>query len=429
MITECILNGTPMLIAIPNYFFLLELSIAQLIFLSTVQKRRKFVLRITILLAIVILFCLFVPNIVYSPWSAFGYFTILFCVSIFAMSCCFKAKLKELLFCCSAGYCVQNIIVNISSLSSYLNFSEKIADIIYLVIRLVIAFVGYFVTYRVLRKKFGGMISIKYSLKQMVVFVFLTIFFANFMNCFSFIATTDVMYGIVGRSAIIFCDFFIVYVQFMLFAKNSLAEELHLINEILKKDKLLFEQSQTNVTALNMYLHDMKYWFMEHNDNQVSKAEIKKVMDEYAMNVKTGNDALDVVLYEINSKCYLNGILLTTVVDGQSLNFMKKNDIYTLFGNILDNAIEAVSKIEGDRNKTISFSVTQQNEKINIRVENYYEGDIVFKDNFPVTSKENKKMHGLGLKSVSYIVQKYKGELCIEPSDEIFTLNIAIPCS
>ena len=50
-----------------------------------------------------------------------------------------------------------------------------------------------------------------------------------------------------------------------------------------------------------------------------------------------------------------------------------------------------------------------------IRFENYYEGDIRFERGLPVTSKQETKLHGYGLKSLRYTVHKYKVRFRLKP--------------
>ena len=60
------------------------------------------------------------------------------------------------------------------------------------------------------------------------------------------------------------------------------------------------------------------------------------------------NEALDLVLTEKSILCTEYRIKLSTMVDGSMLNFMKTTDVYALFGNLMDNAIESVIKEEDD---------------------------------------------------------------------------------
>lgn len=97
-------------------------------------------------------------------------------------------------------------------------------------------------------------------------------------------------------------------------------------------------------------------------------------------------------------------------------------DIYSLFGNALDNAIECEKKL-GKEKRFISLKLAGKDDMISLRIENYCL-TIDMKDGLPVTSKSDKEFHGFGLKSISYIVKKYGGIMKIEFKDNVFALNI-----
>ena len=55
----------------------------------------------------------------------------------------------------------------------------------------------------------------------------------------------------------------------------------------------------------------------------------------------TGNHALDVILTEKSLICKQKEIKLTCMADGKQLAFMQTTDLYSIFGNLLNNSIEA----------------------------------------------------------------------------------------
>lgn len=148
----------------------------------------------------------------------------------------------------------------------------------------------------------------------------------------------------------------------------------------------------------------------------------------YDADVKTGNEAIDIILTEKNLLCCNKKIKLTCMADCKKLFFIDDSDLYVLFGNALDNAIEAVSKIDNKEKRYIGFTVYNHNDMISINVNNFYSGEISLdKDGLPITTKDNKDYHGFGMKSIKMIVDKYHGDVSIVTKDNIFNLNIFIP--
>ena len=136
---------------------------------------------------------------------------------------------------------------------------------------------------------------------------------------------------------------------------------------------------------------------------------------------------LDAVLTSKSLYCQNKGIGFTCVADGTLLNFMAEMDIGALFGNILDNAIEGAEKIPEKEKRLIHLSVAEQKSFLRIRVENYCEEKIVFKNGIPQTTKKDKRFHGFGMKSIQSTVKKYGGSVTAGVRDNWFVLRILIP--
>lgn len=107
------------------------------------------------------------------------------------------------------------------------------------------------------------------------------------------------------------------------------------------------------------------------------------------------------------------------------LTVLKPVDSSILFSNLLDNAIEANRKVESDR--FIRIGARTVNEAIYLEMENPMEGELQYEGTQIITTKEDSEKHGLGLKNVAEIVEKYQGQYHIEGKDKIFTIQIIFP--
>lgn len=113
------------------------------------------------------------------------------------------------------------------------------------------------------------------------------------------------------------------------------------------------------------------------------------------------------------------------VADGNSIDFLSEGDTYSLFGNILDNAIDAVSKIADAESRTIDLQIARKGGFVSVSAKNPYIGTIELdEDGLPLTDKADKDYHGFGIKSIAFVVKKYGGELSVVLEDGIFVLNI-----
>ena len=118
---------------------------------------------------------------------------------------------------------------------------------------------------------------------------------------------------------------------------------------------------------------------------------------------------------------------MTAMCDGEKLDFMPAHEIYALFGNILDNGIEAVRALPDADMRVIKLKIIAQNEMLSIRQQNYTTSPLAFAGGLPQTTKNDKKLHGYGVKSIDRIVKSYGGGCIFSTEDDIFTLDILLP--
>ncbi|NGT96949.1 sensor histidine kinase, partial [Clostridium perfringens] len=101
-------------------------------------------------------------------------------------------------------------------------------------------------------------------------------------------------------------------------------------------------------------------------------------------------------------------------------------DICTIFSNCIDNAIEACKKIK-DNNRYISLKGNCVNNFYVIKIENSKTNKIKKLNGDFLTDKKDKFLHGIGLKNIRLALEKYNGEIIIEPLDDKFILKMLIP--
>ena len=114
------------------------------------------------------------------------------------------------------------------------------------------------------------------------------------------------------------------------------------------------------------------------------------------------------------------------MADGKQLDQLSSADLYALFGNLLDNAIEAVAK-EPPEKRTISMQVFKKRGYLCIHIENFCTDPPELVNGLPKTRKQDDRYHGFGIKSIRYIVEKYHGNLAISTDHQQFCVDILIP--
>lgn len=229
------------------------------------------------------------------------------------------------------------------------------------------------------------------------------------------------------------CCFYVLWVQVNQRKNYKLQHELETINSIINQQKKQYEFTSETIENINRKCHDLKYQIrsMRRITDEKEKNDFLTGLEQdimfYDIAMKTGNQALDVVLMEKGMFCKEHSIQWTCMADGFQLDFMKNEDIYSIFGNALDNAITAVMELENIEKRIISVKMINQNRLLTIQIQNYFQNDLKFVDGLPLTTKKNKQTHGYGIKSIQYTAEKYDGTITVNVEHDIFMLQILLP--
>ncbi len=137
-----------------------------------------------------------------------------------------------------------------------------------------------------------------------------------------------------------------------------------------------YELLKNNIEIINMKCHDIRRILQNRSiDSSEYLLEAKEAVEIHDCMMKTGNEALDVLMTEAALRCRKNGIQLSCIADGEKLSFIPLSDIYTLFGNLIDNAVEHVSSLP-EEERFIRLSVKAVNSFLMIHTENYFDGNL-----------------------------------------------------
>lgn len=191
--------------------------------------------------------------------------------------------------------------------------------------------------------------------------------------------------------------------------------------------------TQENIEIINRKCHDLKHQLDLYGaappdaDRAEYLQELKNSIQIYDSSIQTGNKALDAVLMEKSLLFNRFSVDFSYIVDGACLSFMKNSDVFTLFGNALDNAFESL-QAEKPENRAIVLKVNKHGKLVSICLENFCSRELQFEDGLPVSTKQNNGYHGFGMKSIRYVVQKYKGEMLVYKKERRFVLEILFTC-
>ncbi|MCR4767345.1 MAG: GHKL domain-containing protein [Saccharofermentans sp.] len=159
-------------------------------------------------------------------------------------------------------------------------------------------------------------------------------------------------------------------------------------------------------------------------DEQISYIEEQVGQELQSVDViDTGNTLINAVLNIKYLEAKTKGIIIPFIADNLTGLKISDSDLVTILTNILDNAIDAVSKCE---EKRIVFKIIRDNNTLIIDSLNTYSGQIADTENF-VTTKTDKKNHGFGIANIRKTVEANNGNCFIDTEGGIFHISIAIP--
>ena len=139
----------------------------------------------------------------------------------------------------------------------------------------------------------------------------------------------------------------------------------------------------------------------------------------------TGNGIVDAILTEKQEKATTVNTVIT--FDGAvASSEIAATDLCVIFGNTLDNAIEACEKLQTDEGKTISVICKCSGGFIFLTITNPIDENVEIHNNSIQTSKQDKSNHGFGIYSIQKIVDKYNGELTLSCENYLFKTEIVL---
>ena len=420
------------------FHFSVQLFVGEAFFAAPVPRRSHFPLRLFSALALyfgagygyVEMFRVLPGN----PYVlSILHYVLLFCVSLVMLRACFRVNFQEALFIGTAGYAVQHITYGLSTILrdsirqvfGAEAISEMVNEIIFAYLVYILA--GLLAYWLLVRPNTSGG-ELRTSDFRMLLLSLTVLGSSVVLSIFVDAIGVPEAVTICRLYAAVACTLGLV-MQFSISHSNRLERDNQILEYMLRQEKQQHEMSKENIDIINIKCHDLKYQIaqLEAMDDQdqrrASIQELEQSVMIYDSMVKTGCDALDLVLTEKSLICEKYKIKFSSMVDGARLNFLAASDIYALFGNALDNAIESVCKAEEDR-RIISLKVFAEGQMLFIHLDNYCAEPPKFEGEFPVTTKDNDLFHGFGTRSIRYIVQCYHGDVKMSFSDHFFHLDI-----
>lgn len=141
----------------------------------------------------------------------------------------------------------------------------------------------------------------------------------------------------------------------------------------------------------------------------------------------TNHDVLNLVLNTKFQEAQEADISIYTEFDDMKGLLLQTIEICTLFTNLLDNAIEANNRNADSQERWIRLSCERKGELMIISISNPVdEHSIKYAGTILETSKDDKRMHGFGLRSIQQVLDAHEGHKNIVIENDIFCLTACI---
>lgn len=420
--------------------FVGELLLATSVYVFKLRRRNHFWLWLVLCLSCFIGFAYswsLIPyiNSVTSIIFSILFFFIAFFGLIGSLMACFKVNIQAAMFLGTAGYAMQHftyklIQIVIGSIEKGIpSFVDNNYGIYGIYASFVIISLPIF--YNMFGKKIHKNETLIIEDSRLLIISIILIICTVILNLIyeSFVKVSNLTLFIVGCLFDMVCCFLTLFIEFEMLKSKEISEAYVQMKTIWESEKKQLEISKENMDYMKILAHDLKH---ELNESTllISKDkvdELNRRIAAFGNSIKTGNDILDLVIAERTLIVQKENINLSIIADGSVLSNMKQSDCYSLFMNIMDNAIDAVKELPKDQ-REISLAVRESMGMILIHEVNPFKGTLNFKNGLPQTTKGDSMYHGLGTKSIKGIVDSYSGDCEISIKDNnIYVLNILLP--
>lgn len=415
-----------------NIGFIAELLICTAIFSFSLKRRKLFVLRIILCLAALVLVSFIFGIFVEILWLQTLKILLIVAIMILSVYFCFDTTLWIALFCEIGAYATQHMGFKIGStvqeqILLFTSMGNKMAQAVYVLIDGIIYVLSYMIFARKIRRNEADYIENKQIILLALALIMFTTLLQNIFDEFGENIPLAINYVILTYDFL--CCIFTLCMQYGIFKSGRMLKDFKIMEHVLHLQKQQLETSRENIDIINIKCHDVKHQLSLLGDriSPDEMQELARVISIYDTTVKTGNEALDVVLAEKNLVCEREEFKMDCIVDGAKLGFMSSSDIYSLFGNAIDNAIEAVRRIENKDERIISILIKESRGMLSIHIENSYTGELIVNEGLPLTTKEDSNYHGFGMKSIRMLSEKYGGFFSYKVQNGIFAIDILFP--
>ena len=248
------------------------------------------------------------------------------------------------------------------------------------------------------------------------------------LSIYTNLLCTDISFILEFMYAITILTYFlfsIIYLK-LLYEKKDLDVERAVL-------KIITEQSASEIETLRkyqnqatIYRHDLRHHLTYVSSCILNKEDecalkyinnIYNVTSNYSSSHYCENESINLIISSYI--CKAQGVNINIEVDVTICDFERFaiSDLCSLLSNGLENATNVCEKMQNSDDSFVHLRIYEKNQKICILIKNSYDIPPVFVNDLPISREKN---HGIGVKSMVYVIEKYKGIYQFSAKDGVF---------
>lgn len=200
--------------------------------------------------------------------------------------------------------------------------------------------------------------------------------------------------------------------------------ELETFFREIKREAHYYEQTNALYEEIRKIKHDLKnFMILAEQPEEEYRKDIENYFQKFNNYVNSGNRILDLLIMNKAKLCQEKNINFQYQLTTTKLDQLNALDVISIFGNVLDNAIEACEK---SIKKQIQLKTWETGGILFAEIINPATEIVMHHSKF-ITTKADKKSHGLGLTCVEGALKRYEGICEISVENGEFHVVLCIP--
>lgn len=274
----------------------------------------------------------------------------------------------------------------------------------------------------------------KMQIKDSIILsaIFLIAFVISFLAAFSILnlgkAADLTLFISSGILSAIFMIIFVYTKNLLYLREQEQRDKMQIVQ--LQQQFAYYQEKMKDEERVRSIYHDLKNHLlvMESRQNTEETRQMAETLRsqiaDYEDYVHTGNEFLDIILKDKAAKAREKQIDFSAMVDFHGIDFMEPLDISTIFGNAIDNAIEASENLP-EYKRLITVKAERVRDMLLITIENNTQPGNHLTEG---TTKKDRIVHGFGIPNIKKAVEKYGGQCSFQQEERVYRLKILIPC-